>query len=57
MDQTSEERAQKKILNLRKYLEREIEQKKILLNTTISENEELERENRLLEEWLLKYKQ
>ncbi|KRH93710.1 hypothetical protein M153_6330003057 [Pseudoloma neurophilia] len=55
MDQTVEEKTAKKLLEIRKQLEKEIDIKKTLLNTIAAENEELAQENNLLEKWLLKF--
>lgn len=55
MDQTVEEKKQKKILELKKALEKEIEEKKQLLSEIVAENEGLEKEEYMLMHWLERY--
>lgn len=55
MDQTTEEKTHKKILDVRKLIEKEIEEKKTILNELVLVNEDLEQERDMLEEWMCKY--
>lgn len=55
MDQTTEEKTNKRILELQKVIEKEIEEKKNILNDLVLQNEEMDREKEMLEEWYAKY--
>lgn len=55
MDTTEQEKKQKRLVELRKVLEKEIDEKRRVLDALVEENKHLENEQRLLEVWLEKY--
>lgn len=55
MEMTDQEKRQKQLLEIKKALEKEIENKKNTFNVLVQQNRALEAEQRLLEIWLEKY--
>lgn len=55
MDQIEQEKKQRKLLEVKKTLERDLNEKKQIVYLLNKENKSLEAEERLLEIWLEKY--